>query len=577
MTAVRSWTRRDGGSGSAAHRPPQATGDGVAHPPPRDPESAADARELVSAMTLTSSGQSSVSVYETARLVGLAPWLTHHVERIAYLLDAQRPDGAWGGPEGYALVPTLSATEALLTALRRGDAAWLREARAAERLTRAVDGGLRVLYARLTGPADPELPDLPAIDLTVPALVGSLNAHLDALRADPLPGLTAWRDSRALPLPSGLDGARLDRVRALLTAGRQLPEKLLHALEVGGPAAHRAADVAPVGPGTVGASPAATAAWLGVPVPGVGVRAAVSYLEDVARQQGGPVPCATPITVFERAWALSTMSRAGIALPVPPRLLAGLVATVGPAGTATAPGLPADADTTAVTLYALARLGRPVGPDSLWGYDSGEHFCTWRGEDGASVTTNAHVLDAFGWHLGHRAPDDARLAEVVRRLTGWLVERQQPDGRWSDRWHASPYYATSCAVLALAGYGRGAAVAGAVSRATGWVLAGQRADGSWGRWGGTVEETAYAVHALHAAGPAAPAGVGAALGRARCYLATMEGRDGEPALWHDKDLYRPAVIVRAAVVAARHLVRAGAGDGTAEGPGNRTPSLISAA
>ncbi|WP_229400035.1 prenyltransferase/squalene oxidase repeat-containing protein, partial [Micromonospora okii] len=455
---------------------------GRAGRPGRDPVSAADARELVAAMTLTRCGQSSPSVYETARLVSLAPWLVHHGERIGYLLAAQRPDGGWGGPEGYALVPTLSATEALLTALRRGDAAWLGGARPAVRLAAAADRGLRLLYGRLTGPAASAPPDLPAVDLTVPALAGAVTAHLDALRAAPPPGLAPWWEAGPLPLPPGLDGVRLARVRALVAAGGPLPEKLLHALEVAGPAARRAAGARPVGPGTVGASPAATAAWLGVPDSGPGVAAALSYLEDVARRQGGPVPCATPITVFERAWALSTLSRAGIALPVPPRLLADLVATVGPAGTPTAPGLPADADTTAVTLYALARLGHPVAPASLWGYDTGEHFCTWRGEDGASITTNAHVLDAFGWHLTHRAPADARLDAVVRRLTGWLVDRQGPDGGWADRWHASPYYATSCAVLALAGYGRGPAVADAVGRAGEWVLAGQRADGSWGRW-----------------------------------------------------------------------------------------------
>ncbi|WP_320066916.1 prenyltransferase/squalene oxidase repeat-containing protein [Micromonospora sp. RTGN7] len=575
MTAVRQRVVGDGGSAGCVPRSPRATG--VVQRPRRDPESAADARELVAAMTLTPSGQSSASVYETARLVTLAPWLTHHAERIGHLLATQGPDGAWGGPQGYALVPTLSATEALLTALRRGDAVRPGEARAAERLVGAVDAGLRFLHARLTAPTGPALPDLPATDLTVPALVGSLNAHLDALRVDPLPGLTPWLGARALPLPAGMDGTRLDRVRALLAAGRPLPEKLLHALEVAGPAAHRAVGVRPVGPGTVGASPAATAAWLGKPDSGVGAAEAVAYLEEVARRHGGPVPCATGITVFERAWALSTMSRAGMALPVPPRLLAGLVATVGPAGTPTAPGLPPDADTTAVTLYALARLGRSVTPESLWGYDTGEHFCTWQGEDGASVTTNAHVLDAFGWHRTYRAPSDARLAEVVRRLTGWLIDRQRPDGRWSDRWHASPYYATSCATLALTGYGPGPGAAQAVARAAGWVLAGQRADGSWGRWGGTVEETAYAVQTLCAAGPAAPAGVRPALGRARRYLATMEGRDGEPALWHDKDLYRPDVIVRAAVCAARHLVRARFGGDVTEEAAIRTTPLISVA
>ena len=42
-------------------------------------------------------------------------------------------------------------------------------------------------------------------------------------------------------------------------------------------------------------------------------------------------------------------------------------------------------------------------------------------------------------------------------------------------------------------------------------------------------------------------------------LRSLNRADGggadEPALWHDKDLYRPAAIVRAGVLAALHLAR----------------------
>ena len=51
-----------------------------------------------------------------------------------------------------------------------------------------------------------------------------------------------------------------------------------------------------------------------------------------------------------------------------------------------------------------------------------------------------------------------------------------------------------------------------------------------------------------------PGGVGgflaAALARGRRRLSELDGCDDEPALWHDKDLYRPTRIVRAAVLAA---------------------------
>lgn len=76
------------------------------------------AQKIVDDLTERPWGSSSPSVYETGRLVSLAPWLTGHGERLRFLLAEQRPDGGWGLPDdGYALVPTLSATEALLSAL----------------------------------------------------------------------------------------------------------------------------------------------------------------------------------------------------------------------------------------------------------------------------------------------------------------------------------------------------------------------------------------------------------------------------------------------------------------------------
>jgi halimadienyl-diphosphate synthase len=525
--------------GVAEHTPVDGAG-----PTDSDPVGPQHVRELVAAMILHPSGQSSASVYETARLVSLAPWLPHHEERISWLLSLQRSDGGWGGPGGYALVPTLSAVEALLVALHRAEGG----PGAGDRL-RAVHDGLRFLHDFLGTPAAAVLPDLPATDLIVPALVELIVGHLDSRRDGPPTGLEAWRDAPPLPLPAGMDRGRLDRVRALLAAGRPVPEKLAHALEVGGAWARRAAGVAPVGPGTVGASPAATAAWLGRPDDRTGP--ALAYLEDVSRQHGGPVPCASPISVFERSWVLGTLARAGVPMTVPSVLVSDLRNGLGPAGTPTGPGLPADADTTSVTLYALARLGHPVDPSSLWSYDTGEHFCTWQGEDGASVTTNAHVLDALGHHLAHAGPTDAsRTRSAVDRIAAWLIDRQEPDGRWYDRWHASPYYATYCTTLALSDHGRGPAARAAVARATDWVLTTQRADGSWGRWAGTAEETAYALQVLLAVHRSPDADIARAVVDGLRRLSALDGRDGEPALWHDKDLYRPTLIVRAAVLAA---------------------------
>lgn len=497
----------------------------------------AAARALVAAMTDRPTGSVSPSVYETARLVSDAPWLTGHAERLRYLLAAQRPDGAWGAPGTYALVPTVSAVEALLRSRR---AEWPHPAEVGWAAAR----GLAALRVQLLV-ADEPVPDMPGVDLIVPALLDRINALLagDGEPAGPAAPMS-------LPLPRGMTRRRAEAVGTLLAGGRPVPQKLWHAFEVLDESARAGARVRPVA-GAVGASPAATAAWLGDPGRPGADPAALGYLTWAAGELDGPVPCTTPITVFERAWVLASLARVGAAGDVPGHVISELAAAVGPAGAATSPGLPTDADTTAVALYALARLGRPVPPDSLLAFDTGAHFCTWRGEDGTSVTTNAHVLEALGWQTRH-APAHP-YAEAARRVAGWLVAAQLPDGSWTDRWHASAFYATASVAVSLAGYAS-AAAGPAIDRAIDWVLATQRTDGSWGRWGGTDEETAYALHVLLGTGRPVRPGVGAAVRRALAFLDDDRSSAATATpLWHDKDLYHPVLIVRAAVLSALQL------------------------
>src|SRR5690606_41793282 len=140
--------------------------------------------------------------------------------------------------------------------------------------------------------------------------------------------------------------------------------------------------------------------------------------------------------------------------------------------------------------------------------------------EGARAPPIAHVREAFGQLVGAGgaargdAVDVRRCAATIEKVTRWLLGQQGGDGFWTDRWHASPYYATASCALALERYG-GSGSADAVARARAWVLRTQRPDGSWGRWEGTAEETAYAGQTLPlTGGPPAPAAVPAA-GRGR--------------------------------------------------------------
>ncbi|WP_433172341.1 prenyltransferase/squalene oxidase repeat-containing protein [Actinoallomurus sp. CA-150999] len=536
---------------SISHGHAPATED---HAPANADDGRPAARDLIAGLAARPWGQVSPSVYETGRLVALAPWLKGHARRMDFLSATQRADGAWGGPDGYALAPTLSATDAVLSALIRADAGVGTDGDGDRPgLTRVADLGVSALFRLLPRLGMASMPDMPAIELIAASLVASINRSLDVLNDAPSTGLGRWSGGERLRLPRGLSTERFYAVRAMLNAGAAPPDKLLHALETVGEPARGARTVRPAPSGTIGASPAATAAWLdrdGVADPAHPAR---RFLETVADLDGGPVPCGIPITVFERAWVITNLVRAGIAVEVPAALTASLRGALNPSGTPAGEGLPPDADTTSVALHALGLLGLPYRPDSLWPYRLEGHFCTWQGEDGFSTSTNAHVLEAFGQYAAQHPDATPRHAAVVTELTSLLLGHQRDDGGWLDRWHASPYYATASCALALDRFG-GDPARPAVRKAVRWVLATQRADGSWGRWAGTPEETAYALQILlltHAAGEESHA----AVARGHAYLMRSAGGPAGPALWHDKDLYRPDAIVRSAVVAAVHLAR----------------------
>lgn len=485
------------------------------------------------------------SLYETARVTSVAPWLPGEARRVRFLLDEQASDGSWGdGPEPYRLLPTLSAVEATLAVLRRDTVSG--DVRA--RLTSAARRGLTALRAL---PPQGPWPDTAAAELLVPSLIIKVNEHL-ASAAEEIPGLGGGGVADRLTTPAGYHEGAPAYVAGRYEAAGALPVKLHHTFE--GIAGHIPQTLVPGIDGLLGSSPAATATWAASRRTPAAVRQAVAELEPVAHRYDGLFPEAAPVRVFERLWVAAALAGVGLPAATLPTVRGWVDEIYDPAGVRGAPGLMTDADDTAMAVLVASLVGRPYGPGPLDLFHNGSHFDCYIGEDTGSVTANAHALQALVSSSKRLPPADDIDDPRSDKLCDWLIGQQRAEGYWPDKWHASPYYSTERCVSALARYG-GHHASAAVAKAAAWTADTQREDGSWGVWGGTAEETAYAVKILLSATPPT-AGPGRALVRAEAYLdAVLDAGAQHPALWHDKTLYAPAAMIEAEILGAREMLR----------------------
>lgn len=537
-------------------------------PPPELSQSAVlkALRDLLRETLSDPTGVISASPYDTALIVrqqqrhaDLLP-ATLAQAGLDTLLRTQNSDGSWGSayvPANYRLVPTLAAVAALLELSADGTLAV-----EGHRSVAAVRRGLTFLVDDTARFDTETLPDFVAIELIVPALLE------DILRAL-VEGKTA-RPARLVDLPDetrrgykkgidealqiqGVNRGKLHAVREAVGQGKSFPEGLIFSLEVIGQAPEGWDVEKHFVDGAVACSPALTATalgWCGKPLP-----KAISYLTQVGERHSGAWPNAAPAMAYERAWVVGALARLGISIPsgMARQLAASLAASLGPRGAPFAPGLPPDGDDSSAVLFALYALDEYHDPGCLLAYEADRCFASYIGEKNASVTTNAHILEAFAAALEWKPPKAKLYRSASVKAASYLLETQQPDGTWDDKWHASPYYSTLCAAVSLAKLEGSSHPA--VQRAIQWVLATQRDDGSWGRWNGTLQETAYALHILLFTDSRhdTPA-VGAAVRGARQFLINnLDAKPGDstrPPLWHCKDLFEPDKVERAYVLSA---------------------------
>lgn len=462
------------------------------------------------------------SIYDTAQVLRLAP-PAQSAAGLGWLMAQQQPDGGWGDP-AVPLARTASTMAAILAIAHHRGAQ-----------DRAIAPALRYLaqQAPIWDRALPE--DLPAgVELLVPHLA-------DQMAACGLTPPSRYAELRAL-------GAH--RHALIARVGARAGTTIAHSWEAWGhePGADLIDDA-----GSMGHSPAATAAWLrasaGRDELSLLQIAAQRYLEDSSAATGvgiaGVVPTAWPISRFEQCFALYMLCVAGLHRhPVLAGPIVGQLrrasAAMGPRGIGYSDWFAPDGDDTAALCAALAAAGLPARLDTLAHFADGDHYCAWQGELQPATSVTSHALHALrSADQPHHQPLD------------YLLRRQQPDGRWlGDKWNRSWVYTTTQALIALAGAPAGDAIERGVSA----LLAGQHPSGAWGWPAPSGEETAYATLALRAlldAGGLALDAV-AALGQGEAWLtAASRPRDGaDVACWLAKEPYRPERLARICEIAA---------------------------
>ncbi|OJF80362.1 prenyltransferase/squalene oxidase repeat-containing protein [Nocardia seriolae] len=439
------------------------------------------------------------------------------------LARSRNGDGSWGSPHAprpYRVVPTLAVVCALagLPADAPIEREWVRG---------AARRGSGFLFE------DPEvfvpdrLPSLEAVDRTVPVLLEQLaqSPEFDAEQYGPAL-LRARMAQRA-------NADRCARLRARAAAGDRAAWRVeLLATAPGGWRSETA-----VRGGAVACSPVLTAAavrWHGAELAGI-----ERYLRREGVRRQGLWPPLAPAVNHERAMAAALFVRLGF--PLPPGFTASLSASLrsalGADGMSFAPGLPPDAEHTALAIFVL----------NSWD-DAVDSRCLLDFPAPATPLATAHVLEA--WTTVAAMAGTGAVRDRATAAVRALIETQDPDGHWDDRTVASACLPTAVAAMARVMESEFSADALlAVSRAIGWLLANQRSDGSWGVWHPGTEETAYAVHALGiCASPAVERLVAAALRRAHIFLtdsfdSAMTDSVRTP-LWHYKDLAAPLRIER---------------------------------
>jgi halimadienyl-diphosphate synthase len=470
-------------------------------------------------------GTVSRSTYDTAWVARLIDLNEPDGEAaLEWLREHQLPDGSWGAVQPHYYHDRLICTLAAMTALGKYGQAqdrtrWQRAQLALETVTKGLS-------------ADPSGATV-GFEMIVPTLMSEANS-LGIMKLSTngvLTDLSRYRTAKIARLPGGIVNRFVSTAFSAEMAG---PDGL-HLLDV---------ENLQEANGSIGHSPSATtyfALYVRRENPG-----ALAYLRDTVKQGGAPPM--SPFDVFERAWTLWNLS---LAEPLDDDLSALCQPHLDFLAAAWRPGQgigfsagysPNDGDDTGLAFEVLTHFGRQVDLEAVLSYEAEDCFRCYPLEANPSISANIHALGALR-QAGLGIED-----EPVQKIIAFLKRVQTIRLFWFDKWHTSPYYSTSHAIINAAGLNDGM-----LEDAVYWILQTQNSDGSWGFYMSTAEETAYCLQALvkwKRHGHAVPESV---LTRGADWLAD-HADPPYPPLWIVKCLYSPELLVRSAILSALMLV-----------------------
>jgi halimadienyl-diphosphate synthase len=482
-----------------------------------------DTRELIATQVegiIDSLGQGRVDgvAYDTAWVARLAPrYPGYGFENcLDWLRRNQHKDGTWGAPLVHyhdRFISTLAAIVALREAgngkrderrVKRGEQAlW----HLVGKLNRDDSDtiGFPILSAALARDAE----DL-GLDVPTPPtrFAMAYNKKVDALIDQPV---RHWRGS---PLAYSMEGLRY-------AVGSH--DEVLEAN------------------GSVSTSPAATAGYL------------LSHKNDLSLQYlvngldtNGSVPAFDYVDVFDIAWSINFLAAAKLIHPSDKRIRRALdhlwkawspESGASPCADFQIP----DVDTTAAAFLALHWGGYPVNAYAFGYFELENHFCCYHNETNPSLSANVRLLAALRVAENHPMQE-----QWTKKIVSFLRLSDENGSFWWDKWHASPYYATSIALSGL----RGVADDLAISRMK-WILHTQNSDGGWGYLEqSTPEETAYCINALVNWDLESGDVESSAIQRANTYLQNHISSSSFTPLWIGKSLYTPKNPVKSLVISA---------------------------